>query len=117
MRLFTALLATTLAIGVAHAADQDFTLVNSTGYQIDEVYVSATNQRAWGSDVMGKDALPNGSSVEIQFAPQAQACKYDMRVKYHDGDEAVWQNLDFCNITRVTLFWNANTKATTASVE
>ena len=117
MRIITALLATTFLASAAQAADQDFTLVNSTGYQIDEVYLSEVSSKAWGQDVMGKDALPNGNSVEMQFSAPSASCKWDMRVKYHDGDEAVWQNLNLCDITRVTLFWNANTQATTASVE
>ena len=48
-RLFlaTSLLAATFALP-ALAGEQDFKLVNKTGYQIDEVYVSRATSKSWG---------------------------------------------------------------------
>lgn len=115
-RLAAALFATCLAT-TAHAGDQDFKLVNKTGYQIDSVYVSEASRRAWGRDIMGRDALAEDESVDITFNRNAQACRWDLKVRYNDGDEATWQNLNLCNISRVTLFWNDKTQKTTAKVD
>lgn len=115
-RLVATLLATCLATA-AHAGDQDFRLVNKTGYQIDSVYVSEANSRAWGRDIMGRDALADEEAVNISFNRAAQACRWDLKVRYNDGDEATWQNLNLCNISRVTLFWNDKTQKTTAKVD
>lgn len=119
-RLVPALFAACLAaapLAGAHAGDQDFKLVNKTGYQIDSVYVSEASSRSWGRDVMGRDALAEDESVDISFSRAAQACRWDLKVKYNDGDEATWQNLNLCNISRVTLFWNDKTQKTTAKVD
>ena len=90
----------------ALAANQDFTLFNKTGYQIDEVYVGPVSSDDWGKDIMGKGALGNNESVAISFTAPASVCKWDMKVKYNDGDVAEWHNLDLCSISKVSLFWN-----------
>ena len=116
------LLSTSLGIAVLHAApasagQQDFSLVNKTGYQIDEVYVSRSSSRAWGSDVMGSDALDDGRSVGISFTAPENVCNWDMKVKYNDGDEATWSNLNLCNISKVTLYWDKKREVTRAVTE
>lgn len=106
-----------LTLSAAHAGQQDFTLHNKTGYQIDEVYVSQSSSRNWGKDVMGRDALEDGNTVDISFRAPDNACNWDMRVKYNDGDEATWTNLNLCNINKVTLFWDRKHEKTRAVTE
>ncbi len=111
----TVLLSSVLA-GSAMAGEQDFKLVNKTGYQIDEVYVSRASSKSWGRDLMGRGALEEDSSVDITFNAPADACRWDLRVKYNDGDTAEWGNLNLCNIDTVTLYWdrkNGTTRAVT----
>jgi hypothetical protein len=119
MRLSTLFTAGLIAFApaAAFAADQDFALLNSTGYQIDKVFVSAANQNSWGEDIMGKDALPDGSTVNITFHNSTDVCKFDLRVDYNDGSNAAWSNLNLCSISKVTLFWNSGTQQSTATVE
>ena len=115
-----ALLALCLLAGVpsapALAGNQDFKLVNKTGYQIDEVYVSRASSKSWGKDVMGSDALEEDNSVNITFDAPANVCRWDLKVKYNDGDTAEWGNLNLCNIEAITLYWdrkNGTTRAVT----
>ena len=101
----------------ALAGQQDFKLVNKTGYQIDEVYVSSSRSRNWGRDVMGRDTLDDGSAVDISFNAPDTVCQWDMKVKYNDGDTAEWQGLNLCNISKVTLYWNRRNQTTRAVTE
>ena len=101
----------------ALAGQQDFALMNRTGYQIDEVYVSRSSSRAWGDDVMGSDSLEDGRVVNITFHAPDNACKWDLKVKYNDGDEATWDGLNLCNISKVTLFWDKKNEVTRAVTE
>ena len=98
----------------ALAGEQDFKLVNKTGYQIDEVYVSRVSSKNWGKDVMGNDSLEADSSVNITFDAPANACRWDIKVKYNDGDTAEWPNLNLCNIETITLFWDRKNNTTRA---
>ncbi|MPN52273.1 hypothetical protein SDC9_199929 [bioreactor metagenome] len=95
----TPLLATT----VAHADNLDFSLVNKTGYVISEIYVSSASTSDWEDDVMGSDVLGKNESVDIEFEKGSKGCKWDMKVVYDDGEEAVWENLNLCSISKVSL--------------
>ncbi|MXP65851.1 hypothetical protein E0493_21095 [Roseomonas sp. M0104] len=119
MRVPFALALLALAVSsVAHAQSAlDFRLVNRTGYQIDEVYVSPASSSSWGDDIMGRDAVPDGSTVNVTFNPRARTCKWDLKVVYEDGDESEWEALNLCSVSKVTLFWNRRAGTTRAVTE
>ncbi|KJS39053.1 MAG: hypothetical protein VR70_08855 [Rhodospirillaceae bacterium BRH_c57] len=102
---------------VAVAGEQDFTLVNATGYQIDYVYVASSNSNDWEDDVMGQDALADGEAVDIEFSGGTRGCKFDLKAIYNDKEEAVWTGFDLCSVSKITLHYNSNTGATTAVYE
>lgn len=106
LRLITITLVTVWISLPAFAGEQDFKLVNKTGYQIDEVYVSRTAAQNWGKDVMGRGTLDEDESVDISFSAPPNACRWDLKVRYNDGDEAEWGNLNLCHINSVTLYWD-----------
>jgi hypothetical protein len=106
--------AISLSASGAMAGDQDFTLVNATGYQIDSVYVSASNTKDWEEDIMGRDALGDGEAVDITFSSGTRGCKFDLKAVYSDKEEAVWTGFDLCTVSKITLYYNSNTGATTA---
>jgi hypothetical protein len=100
----------------AQAADQDFELVNKTGYDIKHVYVSATSTNDWEEDVLGKDVLEDGDSWEIKFRRKERACKYDLKVVYADDDSsALWGNIDLCKVEKITIRYNRKSDKTSAS--
>ena len=101
--------------GPSLASDADFRLKNATGYQIDEVYVSKHSSKAWGKDIMGRDALNDGESVKIVFPHNSDACDYDIKVKYHDdGSTAEWSDVDLCKYETITIYWDNKNQVTRA---
>ncbi|MDD3610059.1 MAG: hypothetical protein PHI49_09950 [Halothiobacillaceae bacterium] len=95
---------TFLAFQPAFARDVlDFTLVNRTGYTINEVYVSPISSDAWEEDIMGRDQLANGESVDIHFSKGAKGCKWDLKVTYEDKEEAEWEGFDLCSVSKIVL--------------
>lgn len=102
----------------SYANDADFRLKNKTGYQIDEVYVSARSSKNWGKDVMGSDALEDGESVKITFPHGNGACRFDIKLKYHDdGSTAEWSDINLCETEVISLFWDAKNQVTRARAE
>ena len=98
----------------AFAADQDFQIVNRTGYQIDEVYVGASSSRSWGKDLMGRGTLTDGERLDVTFPNRTSNCKFDIKVVYNDGDEAEWSQVNLCSVSKVNLYWrNGATRAVT----
>jgi hypothetical protein len=107
-------LGATLATG-AFANEADFTLKNRTGYQIDEVYISPHSSRNWGRDRMGNAALADSHSIDIRFPRGAQACRFDIKVKYHDdGSIESWGDVDLCGYNTILLYWDAAKQVTDA---
>jgi hypothetical protein len=103
--------------GAAQAGQQDFTILNKTGYALKHIYVSEADNDKWDEDVLGRDVLEDGESFELAFGKAESTCKWDMKVIYDDGESAVWQKLNLCQISKLTLRWNKNTGVTTAIVE
>ena len=119
MKTFLALSVVSLFLFVdrqnAGAGDQDFTLVNKTGVEIHALHVSPADANKWGPDILGRDTLENGQSVEIKFHEDEEAEKWDLRVEDKDGNAIEWEDLNLMKISKVTLHY-ANGKAT-AEVE
>jgi hypothetical protein len=118
MRLsITALSAAAIGLAFAtsaFASDADFTLKNRTGYQIDEVYVSPHSSKNWGRDRMGDDALADKESVKIVFPHGNGACRFDIKVKYHDDDTAEWGDVNLCEYNAISLYWDQKNQTTRA---
>ena len=88
----------------ALADPRDFTLVNSTGTDIHQVYVSPSNLTDWGDDILGQDILPAGASVTIKFARfTAGDCLYDIKVITVEGNEGTLGQVNLCETTTVTF--------------
>ena len=125
MRFLRSLLAaSTVAVcafaipATAQEAKQDFTLVNKTGYELKEVYVSPNKIADWQEDVLGQDTLADGDHVHIHFVRAAKTCRWDLKVVYSDDDSsAVWGNIDLCSVDRITIRYNRKSDETTATFE
>ena len=93
-----------LGAGRALAGDQDFTVHNSTGVEIHELYVAPHSSKDWEEDILGKDTLPDGESQQITFSPKEKTEDWDLKIVDADGNSVEWENLKLTEITDVTLF-------------
>jgi len=98
-------------------AAQDFTLVNQTGVEIDKVYISPHEKDDWEEDILGKDTLPSGQSVDVKFHRDETAAEWDLRVEDKQGNSIEWESLDLLKISKLTLHYDAATKKATADAE
>jgi hypothetical protein len=113
----SALAASALLSGGAVAGDADFTLLNRTGYTLREVYLSPSHKSNWGRDRMGDKYLNNGQSRLFTFSDRG-ACIQDLRVVFDDDEsEAVWEEIDLCQINKITLKYNRKSGTVSADVE
>lgn len=106
-KIATLLLVVALVLSLGQAvwaAAQDFTVVNATGKTIDKLFVAHASENDWGSDILGRDVLNNGEYCPITFTGwNPNACKWDLRVEMTDGQTIEWDNLNLCNISKITL--------------
>ena len=96
---------------------QDFTLVNRTGYTVNEIYVAPTSSDDWQEDVLGQDQLENGQRVDISFPRRARSCVWDIKVVYEDEDEAQWRRVNLCEVSTITIRYNRKSGETSATYE
>ncbi len=115
--LMLPLLAAALFSSAAFAGDADFTLVNRTGYDIREVYISPSKRNNWGNDRLGDGVLEKGKSKLFRFADKA-SCKQDLMVVFDDdGSKVTWEEFDLCDLNKITLKYNRSTREVSADTE
>jgi len=110
MKSFLTLFVSALALFAvrqnALAGDQDFTLVNKTGVEIHALHVSPADANKWGPDILGKDTLEDGQSVEIKFHEDEEAEKWDLRIEDKEGHAIEWEDLNLMKISKVVLHYS-----------
>lgn len=84
---------------------QDFTVVNATGVEIHELYVSPHSTDEWEEDVLGRDTLPAGDSCEITFDRSERAAMWDLKIVDGEGNSIEWENLNLLEISKATLHY------------
>ena len=102
----------------AQESKQDFALVNKTGYEIKEVYVSPSKSSDWEEDILGEGVLESGASREIRFHRSAKSCHWDLQVIYTiDSSKAVWNEIDLCSVEKVTIHYDKDADKTSATFD
>jgi len=90
--------ATAIALG--------FDLVNYTGSTLRAVYISPSDSKGWEENVLGKDELADGETVDIRFSSEEKVIRWDIRVESADEHYAEWKGLDLRDVSRITLLLN-----------
>jgi hypothetical protein len=70
----------------ARAGKQDFIVHNQTGVEIKSLYVSPHSADDWQEDILGRDTLPNGESVKINFEDRDKRTHWDLKVTDKDAN-------------------------------
>ncbi len=89
----------------AFAGDQDFTVVNKTGVEIHKLFVSPHSSDDWDEDILGKDTLADGESLDIKFGRSAKAAHWDLKIEDSHGNSITWESLNLLEISKVTLHY------------
>ena len=89
----------------ASQGKQDFTLVNKTGVEIDKLFISPHSSNDWEEDILGRDTLPDGETVDIKFHREEKSALWDLRIEDSKGNGIEWENLNLLEIAKVTLYY------------
>jgi hypothetical protein len=101
--LFAAAAAFTIvAASGAIAQDRRVKIINESSYDIFEFYASNVKSESWEEDILGEDILPAGYSVMIDIDDGTEHCQYDFRAVFSDGEEAVTEGVNVCEISEFT---------------
>lgn len=89
------------AAGASHAAsgeNRHVTIVNHTRHTITEFYASNTGANDWEEDILGKDELARGESIDINIDDGTGKCKFDFKAVFSDGESLEKSNINVCEI-------------------
>jgi hypothetical protein len=83
----------------------DFELVNATGYDIKELYLSPSTVDNWEENMVpAGQILANGSSVKVSFTGyDADVELWDLKAIEENGDAHEYKELKLTEITKLTL--------------
>jgi len=94
-----------LAATAAVAGEQDFTVVNKTGVEIHKLFVAPHSSDDWGEDILGKDTLADGETLDITFSRHETATHWDLKIEDSEGHSVEWESLNLKEISKVTLHY------------
>ncbi|MDX6713314.1 MAG: hypothetical protein QOH96_4330 [Blastocatellia bacterium] len=103
--IYSCILAAAIVPSALAQGKQDFTLHNATGVEIDKVYVSPHKSDDWEEDVLGRDTLADGESVEITFGAREKPAHWDLKIMDKEGTGIVWEDLNLLEISELTLHY------------
>lgn len=90
-----------------------FRLINGTGVQLHELYVSPNNVKDKGEDVLGDFLLEPGETKGIAFRTLSRSCLWDFIAKDAKGAEFMWRDVDICGDPVLTVRLDKGTPVVT----
>ncbi|MDP1670427.1 hypothetical protein [Phaeovulum sp.] len=88
----------------AAALDRRVRIINNTKFTIVEFYGSHTGTTSWQEDILGRDVLPPGNSVNINFDDGTGYCVFDFKAVFNDGDVLEKYGVNVCEIGSYTYY-------------
>jgi len=81
--------------GVIHGDDSysSMTIWNDSSYVIEEIYLSPSDNRHWGPDLLGHDVLYEGEKITIDYL---ECDYYDVMVVDEYHAECILDDIDLC---------------------
>jgi hypothetical protein len=94
-----------VASTAAAQGKQDFTLHNNTGVEIHKLFISPHDVNEWEEDILGRDTLADGESVEVHFSRKETSKDWDLKVVDKEGNSIEWESLNLLEISEITLHY------------
>ena len=106
--MLAGVLAGAMLLGAATSAsadNRDFQFINSSGWTVDELYVSPNTIEDWGVDILGPEmVIPSGTGVNVTFTGGTDGtCLYDVKVTFSDHDVLYALAFDLCTTFVIEL--------------
>ena len=68
-------------------------IINQSKWEIHHVYLSSSDDRSWGEDLLEDEVLAKGDTLTLS---NISCDVYDIQVVDEDGDECVIEEVDLC---------------------
>lgn len=99
-KAFVLALAMTAGLSLPAFADNTIELINETGWDIHEIFMSPSSQDDWGDDYLGEEILETGDSLTLTDVSSGH---WDLRIVDMDGDECVLSDVHITGSESVSI--------------
>ncbi len=103
LRMVAALALVATSAVTAQAYDRNVNIHNNTGYTIYRFYSTNTGSKRWGSDVMGRNTLPSGRYMHLNFDNKYNYCEFDFRIEFQNGASHEERRVNVCQVGDFTF--------------
>jgi hypothetical protein len=98
------------------AADQrNVYVINGTGYGVKFLGFNNPGDDDWNDNELGDNSvLPHGNGVYVKFNDEDDGCVWNIRISWADAGyhDVLWNDVDLCKISEITLKYNRETDVT-----
>lgn len=84
--------------------DVSFTLVNKTGFEFVDIFISATDQDQW-SDDLSLGVFNDLEAKDFKMKTDENICQYDLKAVRPDSTELLFKGVNLCKKLIVTLLY------------
>ena len=84
------LLAATLVFFSFAAEAREVTIINNSGKDIYELYISSSESQQWGQDLLGRYYIPHGVTYQVRIGNYRQ---FDLMVVDNRGNRTDWYEI------------------------
>lgn len=85
------------------AQDIQYELINASSLTLMEFYTSATSDPDWGTDILGTEVLPAGSTGYVNIIDGGNECVYDIKMVFDSG-AILEDSVDICELGSYTIY-------------
>ena len=79
------------------------TIINSTDFDIEFIYISDSKANDWGDDVLGDEIPLIESEKSNEINAKGSYRQFDLKVIYDDGNDMEWHGFPG-NVKQITLY-------------
>jgi hypothetical protein len=91
----------------ANAQALAFSIVNNTGFTLNNIYVTPSETTNWGKDILPNDMFNDQSTVNVTIpADYGTTCLFDIKITDVPGDAVVFYKVDACTLHTLTIHWD-----------
>ncbi len=108
--------AAVLGASAAIAADlRDVTVVNGTGYRIKFLGFNNPGDNEWSENELS-NPLADGDNVAVKFRTGDKGCAWNFKIEWADPGYpgVLWNGIDLCSVSEITLKYDRASDKTTA---
>ncbi len=80
--------------GAEEIIEVPVSVVNGTGVEIAELYVSGGSVDEWGEDLLGSETMPSGTYLDLVFTVDANNLEWDIMIVDTEGTSVEFMGID-----------------------